>query len=201
MLSRSPHEADEDLVRQCLDGSREAFGLLVVRHSRAVRAICMARIGHREADDAVQEVFLRAYRGLRRLNDASRFRAFVGQIARNHCTDRLRVAKSAAARPISLDEIELEPEDPTGSTDDFQDLRLQSLRREVGRLPESQREVLLLFYFQQMSYAAMADTLGITEAAVNQRLSRARQQLRTVLAGGGDEPGARGSAQGGSAGG
>ncbi len=192
MLPRSPHEADDDLVRQCLDGSREAFGLLVVRHSRAVRAICMARIGHRDADDAVQEVFLRAYRGLGRLQDPSRFGAFVGQIARNHCTDRLRMAKSAAARPISLDEIELEPEDPVLPNDDFQDLRLQSLRREVGRLPESQREVLLLFYFQQMSYAAMAETLGITEAAVNQRLSRARQQLRSVLA-------RNGSAQGGAA--
>ena len=65
---------------------------------------------------------------------------------------------------------------------------LERLRREVGRLPETQREVLLLFYFEKMSYARMAAALNLTEAAVNQRLSRARQQLRSAFAVSAEEP-------------
>lgn len=146
-----------------------------------VRAICMARIGSREADDAVQEVFLRAFRGLPRLKDATSFPAYLGRIARNFCIDRLRT--SPKTEPISLDEVELDPADPRDGDDGGRELLMQQLRKEVGRLPETQREVLLLFYFQQMSYAEMAHALGITEPAVNQRLSRARQQLRAAFSG------------------
>lgn len=153
--------------------------MLVLSYSKLVRAICAARIGTEDVDDAVQEIFLRAYRGLCRLEDGSKFRAYLCQIARNHCIDRLR--SRLGNQTVSLDEVALEPADPRGQDDDpSRTERLQQLRREVGRLPESQREVLLLFYFERLSYADMAAALGITEAAVNQRLSRARQRLRTA---------------------
>lgn len=146
-----------------------------------VRAIAMARIGLEDVDDAVQEVFLRAYRGLGRLHDPARFRSYVGRIARNHCVDRMRSRGGPAS--VSLDEVRHEPEDPRSPDGEDDAERLAALRREVARLPRSQREVLLLFYFERMSYADMATALGITAAAVNQRLSRARQQLRAALPG------------------
>ena len=80
-----------------------------------------------------------------------------------------------------LDEVRHEPVDPRAPAGEDDGERLAALRREVARLPRSQREVLLLFYFVRMSYADMATALGITAAAVNQRLSRARQQLRAAL--------------------
>ena len=144
----------------------------------------MSRIGRRDLDDAVQEVFLRAYRGLRRLKDPKSFLSYLGQIARNHCIDRLR---AAPRRGVSLEEVELEPVDPHDPSRDDNGLLIERLRKEVARLPESQREVLFLFYFQKSSYADMATALGITEAAVNQRLSRARQQLRSAFAAAGGE--------------
>ncbi len=171
----SPQTTDKALTQQSVRGSREAFGLLVARHARLVRAICMARLGREELEDAVQEVFLRAFKGLGRLKDDSKFTAYLGQIARNYCVDRLR----STPRPtLSLSQADLDPPDPSATQDTAKELLLDRLRREVGRLPESQREVLLLFYFEKMSYAGMAAALGVTEAAVNQRLSRARQQLR-----------------------
>jgi RNA polymerase sigma factor (sigma-70 family) len=168
-------------VRHTLEGSRDAFGTLVLRHSTLVRAICVARIGTGDADDAVQEVFLRAFRGLRRLQDPGSFPAYLGQIARNFCIDRLRTASGKRGQ-LSLDEVDLELSDAIPPSNDDKELLLERLRREVGRLPENQREVLLLFYFERMSYADMAAALGVTEAAVNQRLSRARQQLRSAFA-------------------
>jgi RNA polymerase sigma-70 factor (ECF subfamily) len=91
----------------------------------------------------------------------------------NLSVDRLR---RRSHRGVSLDEIELDPAADTPANDAEE--HLGKLRREVGRLPESLREVVLLFYFQDMSYAEMDRLLGITEAAVNQRLNRARQRLR-----------------------
>lgn len=174
MRTAEPRDRDAELVRLSRDGSREAFGLLVTHYSRTVRALCLARTGnHRDLDDMVQEAFLRAYTGLSRLTDAGSFGPYLLQIARNLCVDRLRRRHQ---RTESLDEVQLEPE-PQPSHDESE-ARLTALRRFVGRLPEALREALLLFYFEGMSYARMAELLGISEAAVNQRLSRARAQLR-----------------------
>ena len=171
-------------MRRSREGSHDAFGLLVLRYSKLARAICAARIGAEDVDDAVQEIFLRAFRGLARLEDGTKFRAYLGQIARNHCIDRLRSRQGN--QTVSLDEVLLEPAAPNSSDGESpHQERLQLLRREVGRLPENQREVLLLFYFERLSYADMSSALGITEAAVNQRLSRARQRLRAVCGEGG----------------
>jgi RNA polymerase sigma-70 factor (ECF subfamily) len=140
----------------------------------------MARIGSREVDDASQEVFLRAFRGLSRLESAANFPAYLGQIARNFCVDHLR--SSPRHRTTSLDEVELEVEDPRRGDSHDPDDRTTRLRREIARLPENQRECLLLFHFEELSYQEIADVLGLTAAAVNQRLSRARARLRSLLA-------------------
>jgi RNA polymerase sigma-70 factor (ECF subfamily) len=174
-----PAARDAELVQLSRGGSREAFGLLVTYYSRTVRAVCLARTGHRDIDDLVQETFLRAYKGLGRLENGGRFGAYLLRIASNLCIDRLRRQRRDQ---VSLDEVELEP--PPASSHDEKDERIALVRRGIGRLPEAMREALLLFYFEDLSYAQMAALLGITEAAVNQRLSRARAQLRAWLGAG-----------------
>jgi RNA polymerase sigma-70 factor (ECF subfamily) len=168
---------DDHLVDLSLQGSREAFGVLVTRYARTVRAVCLARLGHhRDLEDVVQEAFLRAYHGLGRLKDSSRFGHYLHRIARNLCVDRLRRGERDA---VSLDEVDLQPPGPR--TPDEKEERLRKVRETVGRLPECLREAVLLFYFEKLSYARMAEMLGITEAAINQRLSRARRSLRESL--------------------
>ena len=170
---------DEDLVRLSFQGSREAFGLLVTRHARTVRALLLARLGrHRDLDDMVQETFLRAYHGLRRLRSERCFPSYLRRIAHNLCIDRIRRRDRSLA---SLDEVDLEPAVAEADPRDESQDRLHRLREGVGRLPDALREAVLLFYFEEMSYARMAQVLGITEAAVNQRLSRARRKLRNSL--------------------
>ena len=165
-------------MEETLTGSREAFGLLVVRYSRAVRAACVARVGLREdLDDMVQETFLRAYKGLPRLRDHSRFGAFVHRIAQNIAIDRLRRGGREA---VSLEDVNLEPQTATEPRDDREE-HLAQVRALVGRLPPALREAVLMFYFERHSHAEIAGMLGITEAAVNQRLHRARVQLREAF--------------------
>jgi RNA polymerase sigma-70 factor (ECF subfamily) len=169
---------DRELVQQTLAGSKDAFGLLAVRYARTVRAVLISRAGlHRELDDMVQEVLLRAYRGLGRLQSADSFPSYLHKIAANLATDQLR---RRGRQPLSLAELDLDPpqlDAPTGPDED----RLARLRRQIGRLPETLREVVLLFYFQEISYADIARVLGISVAAVNQRLNRARQRLRAAF--------------------
>jgi len=170
---------DSDLVQQSILGSREAFGLLVVRYSRSVRAVCLARIGRRsDLDDLVQEAFLRAYQGLSRLEDVSRFGAYLHRIAHNLSVDCLR---RPGLEAVAMEDVDLaSPGEPTKALD-VREERLEKLRRQVGRLPLALREAVLLFYFEQKSLGAIGALLGITEAAVNQRLHRARVQLRQIL--------------------
>lgn len=181
-LSSSAADVGDDvLVRQSTLGSREAFGLLVVRYSRSVRAVCIARSGRcSDLDDLVQEAFLRAYRGLGRLEEPARFGAYLHRIAHNLCVDRLR---RSGKEPVAVEDVDLVLPEPQPTTPDVREERLDRLRQHVGRLPLALREAVLLFYFEQKSLAAIGAMLGISEAAVNQRLHRARVQLRQVLGG------------------
>lgn len=186
--SSAETHSDPVLVEQTRGGSREAYGLLVVRYSRSVRALCLARLGVGrlgllrdgcgDADDVVQETFLRAYQGLARLEDPERFGAYVHRIAQNICIDCLRRGRKPA---MSLDEVELEPPKEPGKLTDVREERLSRLRKFVGRLPEALREAVLLFYFEALSHAEIAARLGVTEAAVNQRLHRARLSLKQAF--------------------
>lgn len=170
---------DEVLVAQTLASSREAYGLLVVRYSRSVRALCLARLGSgHDIDDLVQESFLRAFKGLRRLKEKARFGAYLHRIARNVCVDWLRRHRRD---PASLED---QPVDLSVATDDPVDVReerMQTLRMLVGRLPLALREAVMLFYFDNRSYVQIAECLDISEAAVNQRLHRARVALRSAV--------------------
>lgn len=179
MIPASDTQDDSALVRQTLAGSRDSFGLLVVRYSRSVRAACLARTGLADdLEDTLQETFLRAFQGLSRLTDPARFGAYVHRIAQNICIDRLR----RRGRPHeSFDEVELEPPAQPGGVTDIREERLADLRRHVGRLPHALREAVLLFYFEERSHAEIAAVLGVTEAAVNQRLHRARQSLKQAF--------------------
>lgn len=171
-------------MRQTIAGSRDAFGLLVVRYSRSVRAVCLARLGRREElDDLVQEAFLRAFRGLSRLEDPDRFGAYVHRIATNICVDRLR---RSGKDPVATEDVDLAVGGEREAVADIREERLHGLRQRVGRLPLALREAVLLFYFEQRSMADIGTMLGITEGAVNQRLHRARQQLKESFGVGGE---------------
>jgi RNA polymerase sigma-70 factor (ECF subfamily) len=142
-----------------------------------------------DIDDLVQETFLRAYQGLTRLEDPNRFGAYVHRIAQNICIDRMRRRGKNA---VSLDEVELQPEEEPGHVADVREERLARLRHLVGRLPEALREAVLLFYFDACTHAQIALRLGVTEAAVNQRLHRARNALKQAF---GQETGRDGTGQ------
>jgi RNA polymerase sigma factor (sigma-70 family) len=178
--SRAASDADHDewVVLRCQIGEREAFDLLIARwHPRLWRYAVSVTGDPDAAADAVQEVWLRVLRGLARLRDAARFRAWLFGIARRVLMDRLRV-RYAEPHFEAVDLASL-PEAVAGD-DRAEDLAL--LERGLARLPVLERDVLVLFYLQDMTLSDIADIAGIPVGTVKSRLFRARRLLRTEMA-------------------
>jgi RNA polymerase sigma-70 factor (ECF subfamily) len=167
---------DADLVKAVREGRRDAYAELVRRHAPAVSAVCASRVGPRgPVEDMVQEAFLRGFRMIATLEDPARFPAWVCGIALRACLDWLKAKERGQ---VSLDGLP----DPSASAEEEVDDRGAALRQAVDGLPEIYREVLYLFYYRKMSYQDMGRILGVTSAAVNARLTKARAMLRDKMA-------------------
>lgn len=132
------------------------------------------------AEDVAQEVFIRAYRAMDEFRGQSAVYTWLYRITVNLCRDRLR---SAEARRVTLPgelPTAAGSEDPEGQALD--NLRSQALARLVLALPEPYREVVVLYYYHELSTAEIAQVTGQAENTVKTRLHRARQQLREMLA-------------------
>jgi RNA polymerase sigma factor (sigma-70 family) len=174
---------DADLARAALAGDRDAFGRLIARHQSKVCAVACAVTGDRERGrDVAQETFLQAWRGLGGLRDATSLGPWLCGIARNLSNDaNRREARRAAASPPGAPE----PASPLGAPHDTASTREEQeiVWRALQDLAPAHREVLLLFYWEDQSISRIAETLGLSDDAARQRLSRARRLLRAELEG------------------
>ncbi len=164
----------EELVRGAQRGDRRAFEALARQTARLVGSIALSRLGRPdEIDDVLQEVFTRAWANLDRLREPSKFSSWIYGIAKWVCSERL----AERARAASGSSFEFER--ASGAEPDE---RREELLQAVEELPEIYRETLMMLYFEERSYAEIAAALGITRAAVNFRLTKARSLLRRRLA-------------------
>lgn len=148
---------------------------LVQRYQTALLRLCYAYLHDRTmAEDAVQETFLKAYRGLCQFRGEAEIRTWLSRIAVNTCRDARRSAwfrrVNRAVTPDMLPE-----KAPEGSpTDD-------EITAAVMNLPIQLRECVLLYYFQEMNTVEIASALGVSQQAVSGRLKRAKERLRREL--------------------
>jgi RNA polymerase sigma-70 factor (ECF subfamily) len=171
---------DEALVARCADGDRAAFDRLVDRHGDALfrfaASHCPAR---RDAEDAVQDGLLAAWRGAATFRGEASVRTWLFQIVLHACRRRSRRRSGEPAIHAPVDEAERLP-----STDAGADERAASrqtgaaLARALAALPEESREVLLLRDVEGMPGEEAAAVLGIGLAAMKSRLHRARLDLK-----------------------
>lgn len=178
---------DETLERDlpsAASGCQHAYGRIVLACQNTVTAIALAITGDRQAsEDIAQEAFVKGWQQLHQLRSASSFLPWLRQITRNLARDWLRAQRG---RPLSGEAAEVAltmAADPTPGVAD----RLQRLEEEIAAeniisaLPADSREVLLLYYREGQHSQQVADLLGLSDAAVRKRLSRARAQVREGL--------------------
>ncbi|MFA5139408.1 MAG: RNA polymerase sigma factor [Elusimicrobiota bacterium] len=166
------NEDDRTLVDQVLSGETDAFAGLVRRHHARIMGLCVSMLGDRtRAEDASQEVFLKAFKSLEDFRGASSFGTWLHRIAVNRCLDLMRRQKRQTAEP--LDAIpEREAPQGDGSLEDA-DL----VRRLLDSLSPDYRAILTLRELQGLGYKEIMEVLGISMDAVKARLRRARQSL------------------------
>jgi RNA polymerase sigma-70 factor (ECF subfamily) len=180
--------AESDLVRLAQGGQLAAYEELVRRWSARVLAVCHARVrSAHTAEDLAQEALLRGLRALSSLEEPAKFGPWLCGIASRVCLDWL---KSGPARQVSLDALSDGQADrwvaQGGESPDEAAARVDDqewLLAEVATLPEPYREVILLYYYDDVTYRDVAALLGVSAATVNARLTKARAMLRERLSG------------------
>jgi RNA polymerase sigma factor (sigma-70 family) len=170
--------SDEQLVALFRAGHDDAFRVIHDRYRQRLFAYTRQMLVHRQdAEDALQDIFVRAYAGLRASNRELALRAWLYRVAHNRCIDQLR--RPAPPPPEVLELLRSPVHDPIAEAD-----RRESLRRliaDVRRLPDQQRSALLMRELGGMSYADMSAALGVTIPAVKSLLVRARLGLAQAL--------------------
>jgi RNA polymerase sigma-70 factor (ECF subfamily) len=172
---------DSRLVELCLDGRVEAFDVIVERHQRAVFLLCFRFTRrHEDAADLTQDVFLRAYRGLRRFRGDANLSTWLYRIGVNVCLNHL----SAKRQPDTpLDDA---PHVPAGGEDPAvayaRSRESARVRAAVARLPPKQRATLILRVYQDLSHREIAAALGTTVGAVKANFFHALGNLKRLLA-------------------
>jgi RNA polymerase sigma factor (sigma-70 family) len=167
-------------------GDREAFALLVDGTRNIVASIALAIVRDAELSrDIAQDVFLAAWRDLGQLRDPRSFLPWLRQLTRHRAyhvlrTERRRTRRITTAETDALLASALDPR-PGAHADMAAADDRQILAAVLDELPDETREVVTLFYWEGQSTTRVAEMLGLSDAAVRQRLSRARGALRTSL--------------------
>jgi len=175
--SAIPKDSDDALVRASQRGDTEAFGRLYQRYARMVHGVLLSRVHASDAEDLVQDVFLRALPRLGGLREASRFGAWLCAIARNLAIDFHRRTRTHS-----------EGNDDAGDPVDQPAAGSASDAREAGEildcirsLPEAYRETLILRLVEGMSGPEIAERTGLLPGSVRVNLHRGMHQLREKL--------------------
>ena len=164
---------DEQLLALFRSGREDAFRAIHDRyHDRLLAYVRHMLRGHSEAEDVVQDVFLRAYGSLRSGEREIAVRPWLYRVAHNRCIDYVRRAPAA---PLQPDELLPGGIDPVAAAEQREDLR--RLVSDLHALPEQQRSALIIRELEGLSYDDLATTLGVTVPAVKSLLVRARTGL------------------------
>lgn len=174
---------EEQCVAQARGGDVSAFEELVRMYEAPVYRLALRMCGGRaeDAQEVAQEAFLAAWRGLPRFRGQCRFSSWLYKLTANAAVDHLRREKRRpAAVPL---ENAGEPADPHTPQEELERRELhRAVQQALDRLTPEHREVLLLRQMQGLSYQEIGAALSLEEGTVKSRISRAKRQLRTILA-------------------
>ncbi|MEX2116649.1 MAG: sigma-70 family RNA polymerase sigma factor [Bacteroidota bacterium] len=177
---------DREIIERVISGNRRAFAQLVDRHKDKAMTLAMRMLKDREeAEEAVQDAFLRAFNALGRFEWKSSFSTWFYRIVFNVCSTSL--SRRGGDLTISLqDETEnpstdLRDSDPTPEMDLESAESARIIREEIDLLPASYSSVVTLFFLQEMSYAEIVDITGMPLGTVKARLFRARTILKKAI--------------------
>ena len=167
-----PDETETRLVEAALDGDIESFGELCQRYYPAMVAIGYSVLGdHQLAEDAAQESFARALINLKNLRNKRKFVSWLAGICRNVAKDMV----ATKARQISADDF------TQAAQNNNPEESRKLIRRAIEQLPVSAKELVVLHYYNGLSYEQISSVLGISKGMINGRITRAKRNMAKYL--------------------
>ena len=183
-----PDAKEADLIDRARRGEKAAFGALLRLHHRRVLACAMHMLGERgEAEDAVQETFLRAWRAIDRFDGRAELSTWLYRICVNVSLNALRRRKRTEASDLADPRVPEPSADPTqGHTDPRRAAQAQQLHVRVQRalleLSPTLRATVVLVLLEGMPQKEASEVLGCSEGTIAWRVHEARRRLRDLLA-------------------
>ena len=176
---------DELLLRRAQRGDADAFEQLMTPLENLIWRVCWHYTGQREtASDCAQEAMIRIWRSLDGYRGECAFESWVYRIAANCSMDAMRKQKRDKSESIEpMREAGFDPPDPEPGTEEkvIAEERRRKLRECIARLPEDQREALIMTQLEGVSYEEAAARLGTSEGTVKSRVNRAKAKLKEWL--------------------
>jgi RNA polymerase sigma-70 factor, ECF subfamily len=170
--------SDLAIIDRVLGGDVEAFARLVDRHYDRCARIAVRIVGNREdAEEALQDAFLRAFRALGEYEERERFSAWLTRIVVNQCRTVLARTRRREAMFLDVDPLELD----LGASEEGSGDPWPELEQALALLPLDQREAIVLRYADDLTYEEMARITGAGESALKMRVQRAFARLRALL--------------------
>ncbi len=167
-----PERSEIQLIEAATGGDIESFGELCRRYYAAMAAIAYAVLSdHQLAEDAAQESFARALVRIKSLKERAKFAPWLAAICRNVAKDMV----AAKAKQISTEDISQVDEVENHDEND------RAIRRAIEQLPESAKDLVVLRYYDGLSYEQISSVLGISKASINGRLTRAKRKMADYL--------------------
>lgn len=163
---------DSEVIARVLAGEVDAYGILVERYQRRFTRFATRLLGnHEDAEEALQDAFLRAYRALARYQDRQRFGPWFYRILVNRCRSMLvqRRRRGLLERDFSREPMSRVAHQPDGDPAWL-----------LRHLPVDQREVFLLRYVEDMSFEDIAALTGVNVSALKMRVKRGLERLRRL---------------------
>jgi len=171
---------DLELIAKALNGDAESFEALIRTYSRTLFAVAFAVLQDAgEAEDVVQETFVRAWKKRSWMRDPAKFPAWLTTVARNRACDVLRRRRTV---PLDADAPEIADTQAQRPDEHSAGEAMQAnVHTALARLPEQHRTALTLRYLEGMDYTGIEQTMGLTNGALRGILGRALATMRKTL--------------------
>ncbi len=174
--------SDADLVHASINGQLSAFETLVSRHQDILYRNALYYLRHRDdAQDIVQEAFLKAFQELDHLDDPDKFGSWIRRIARNICFNVLRSQRRARVAQQQIKENLMESGNDNIDNLSIEKQGIDSLRNLLSLLPDKSAQAFTMHYIEELPISTIAQQLNSSVQSIKQRLYRARQQLQQEI--------------------
>src|SRR5215831_16462377 len=175
---------DAELVDACLGGRREAFDAIVERHQRHVYQLCYRFAGnHEDANDLAQDVFIRAYRGLKTFKGQASLGTWLYRIGVNVCLTKVAARKGSEPLDplLAANDERVAARDETAPDRLLRGERAAQVRAAIAKLPRKQRATVVLRVYHELPHEQIAGILGSSVGAVKANFFHALNNLKKLL--------------------